>query len=450
MYCSKLFIQFTRLQISNNFYCKKKFFSSVNSNHLKLPHTQPGLSTRVLAFALPELSSIPINFRNSFQEAIVISTIHDNNIFADVTNSWIKTHKDKNHHSLFYKEIFKALLTKQIHVTNSPIELKNIDNKIISVQKYIWSKGFKSPQFYSSMGGDNYVNTSSISTKFIMEQLSSSPVFVVKNGFNEVILGHPLSRIKRTALKQIAFSFSNVFHQPVATSPTSNGLFFFHPDDAIEFKNFLQSKCFEASKHMGIKIQPIGLHVAYKMNRKFAGDIQFRFIPDFKEVGDLIFKHQKAKNLIFHENQYYGKDFFQGQPIYMIQPINIKHRNGKISTIKFTGLNDKREVVFTNLEAANKSWTNFIKTEPYLKRIKKPTLLVYNLESFLKDKEILYRADLTKFVVVTNKSAYITTKESIAIPYSKSLSKHLKLNIKPQLFFIKLWMRRLLSTLMCE
>jgi len=450
MYCSKLLIQLKSLQISNNFYCKNQFLSSVNSNYLKLPPRQSGFSKRVLAFVLPELSSMPINVRNSLQEAIVISTIHDNNIFADATNSWVKTHKDRNHQSLFYKEIFKALLTKQIYVTNSPIDSKNIDDKIIPVQKYIWRKSFKPPQFYSSRGVYKDVNISNISTKFIMEQLSSSPVFVVKNGFNEVILGHPLSRIKRTGLKQIAFSFSNLFHQPIVTSPISNGLFFFHPDDAIEFKNFLQSKAFDTSKNMEIKIQPIGLHVAYKMNRKFITETQFRFIPDFKEVGDLIFKHQKAKNLIFHENQYYGKDSFQGQPIYIIQPISIKHPSGKISIIKFTGMNDDREVIFTNLEAANKSWANFIKTEPYLKGIKKPTLLVYNLESFLRDKEILHRKDLTKFVVVTNKSAYITAKESMIIHYSDSLSKHLKLNMKPQLFFIKLWIRRLFSTLMCE
>nr|NP_053828.1 hypothetical protein PopuCp033 [Porphyra purpurea]P51218.1 RecName: Full=Uncharacterized protein ycf80; AltName: Full=ORF450 [Porphyra purpurea]AAC08104.1 ORF450 [Porphyra purpurea] len=450
MYCSQAITQTSRLPVSNNFYCKKTFFSSVNSNYQNLSQMQSWSSLKVLAFGLPDLHSIPVNLNNSFQEAIVISTINDNNIFADVTNSWIKMHKDKNHYSLFYKEIFKALLTKQIHVIDSPIGSKDIDNKIILIQQYIWKKGLKSPQFNSIARLNKNVDISNISTKFIMEQLSTSPVFVVKNGLNEIILGHPLSRIRRTAFNQIASSLSNLFHQPIATSPISNGLFFFHPDDAIEFKNFVQSKAPEACKDMDIKIQPVGLHVAYKMNRNFSSDIQFRFVPDFKEVGDLIFRHQQAKNLHFHENQYYGKNFFQGQPIYMIQPIIIKHRNGRISIIKFTGANDDREVVFTNLEAANKSWANFIKRTPYLKRLKKPNLLVYNLESFLKDKEVLHKADLTKFIVVTNKSAYITTKESVTLPYHNGLSKHLELNVKPKLFFVKLWIRRLLFTLTYE
>nr|YP_010338290.1 hypothetical protein MW410_pgp140 [Bangia atropurpurea]UNJ18240.1 hypothetical protein [Bangia atropurpurea] len=450
MYCAQPITQPMRIPNTNNFYCNKKLLFSINSNYRKLSEVGSIASKEDLAFALPDSSFIPLNIIKSFQEAIVISTIHDSNIFADATNNWIKKHKNKNHHSLFYKEIFKALLTKKIEVIDSQIELKKIDNKIILAQKYIWTKSWKQPPFLPGLHIKKTTIVPGSSKKFIMDQLSSSPVFVVKNGFNEIILGHPLSRIKRGPLKQAAFSFSSLLNYSKVNGPISRGLFFFHPDDATEFKNFVQSIAPSASKHMEVRVEPIGLHVAYKMNRDLHGDTQFRFIPDFKEVGDLIFKHRKSKNLIFHKNQYYGKTFFQGQPIYIIQPINVKNRNGQISTIKFSGLNDDREVIFTNLEAANKSWTNFIKTQSSLQSIKKPTLLVYNLESFLKDKELLRKEDLTKFVVVTNKDAYIETKESMALLDSNSLYKHLKLNMKPKLFFVKLWIKRLISTLTYE
>nr|ALL97176.1 hypothetical protein [Pyropia endiviifolia] len=230
----------------------------------------------------------------------------------------------------------------------------------------------------------------------------------------------------------------------------STGLFFFHPDDAFEFKNFIKSVNPLAAEQMEVNVEPVGLHFAYKMNRNVFSDTQFAFIPDFKEVGDLLFKYRRNKYLTFHKDQYYGKKFFQGQPIYIIQPITLKDQNGELNTIKFTGLNDNREVIFTNIEAANKSWTNFIKNNSQLKSIKKPTLLVYNLESFLKDQERLNKKDFKKFVVVTNKKAYLAAKELVALPDSNSFFKPLKLNMKPKLFFVRLWVKRLFSTLTYE
>lgn len=449
---AQLIAEYYSTQIPNNFYCNMESLSSDNSSHLKLSKTNLLSSAKIIAFGLPSFDFIPTKIKNSIREAVVISTIDDNNVFADSTNNWIKKHKDKNHHSLFYKRIFKALLNHEIRViVDSPNTVKINKEKNITVsQRYIWGKSWNPSIISSYLKNKKNSEFSNASKKFLIDQLSASPVFVVKNGFNEIILGHPLSRIKRGEINNITNSFLSLLNHSNRTHPVSTGLFFFHPDDALEFKDFIKSVNPLAAKHMEINVEPVGLHFAYKMNRNISSDTQFSFVPDLKEVGDLLFKHQKDKNLIFHKNQYYGKKFFQGQPIYMIQPITLKDRTGKISTIKFTGLNDNREVIFTNLEAANRSWANFTKINSQLKSIKKPNLLVYNLESFLKDKERLNKQDLQKFVVITNKKAYLATKELIALPDSNSFVKHLKLNIKPKLFFVKLWVRRLFSTLTYE
>nr|YP_007947747.1 hypothetical protein 450 [Neoporphyra haitanensis]AGG36996.1 hypothetical protein 450 [Neoporphyra haitanensis] len=436
----------------NKFYCNTEYVSYGNFSHLNLSKINLPSSAKIIAFGLPQFDFIPTKIKNSIREAVVISTIDDSNIFADSTNNWIKKHKDKNHHSLFYKKIFKALLHQKIKVVTDSAKNSKIDKEkgLILSQKYILKNSWK-PSIMSSYFENKKNNeVANVSKKFLIDQLSASPVFVVKNGFNEIILGHPAFRIKRGVISNYTHSFSNLLKQSQPTYPISTGLFFFHPDDAFEFKNFIKSVNPLASEHMEINVEPVGLHFAYKMNRNVSSDTQFLFIPDFKEVGDLLFKYKKDKHLIFHKDQCHGKNFFQGQPIYIIQPTIFKDRSGNLNTIQFTGLNDNREVIFTSLEAANKSWTNFIKNNSQLKSIRKPTLLVYNLESFLKDQERLNKQDFQKFVVITNKKAYLATKELVAVPDSNSVLKHLKLNMKPKLFFIKLWVRRLFSTLTYE
>nr|WKD83374.1 hypothetical protein [Neopyropia yezoensis] len=452
MNLSQLIVNSSMMKIPNNFYCNIKAISSENLSHLQLSKTNLLSPTKIIAFGLPKFDFISTQITSSIRETVVVSTIDDNNLFAAPTNDWIKKHKDKNHHSLFYKKVFKALLNHKIRVVAEPFHNSEINKEksIMASQRYIWGKSWKPSIILSCLKNKKNSKISDASKKFLTEQLSASPVFVVKNGFNEIILGHPLSRVKRGGVNNLMHAFSNLLNQSNATYPISTGLFFFHPDDAFEFKDFIISVNPLAAKHMEISVEPVGLHFAYKMNRNISSDTQFSFIPDFKEVGDLLFKYRKGNHLVFHKNQHYGKDFFQGQPIYMIQPITFKDRAGKLNIIKFTGLNDTREIIFTNLEAANRSWAHFIKRNSQLKSIKNPTLLVYNLESFLKDQERLDNQDLNKFVVITNKESYLATKELIALPDSNSFSKHLKLNIKPKLFFVKLWVRRLFSTLTYE
>nr|YP_009244738.1 hypothetical protein Ppul_148 [Pyropia pulchra]AMK96980.1 hypothetical protein Ppul_148 [Pyropia pulchra] len=444
--------EYSSAQNSNNFYCTFEHLSPHDLNSPKSSKPNLSFSTKVITFVIPRFDFIPSNIKNSIREGVIISNIEDNNIFANSTNNWVKKHKDKNHHSLFYKKIFKALLNQKIRVVAEPIKTPEIgkEHDILVSQKYVWGKSWQPSIISSYLKNKNNNVVSNASKKFLIDQLSASPVFVIKNGFNEIILGHPLSRIKRGGINNITYSFQNLLSQHKQAYPISTGLFFFHPDDAFEFKNFIKSVNPLAAQQMEINVEPVGLHFAYKMNRSISSDTKFTFIPDFKEVGDLLFKYRRDKHLIFHKDQRYGKNFFQGQPVYIIQPISLKDRSGKINIIKFTGLNDNREVLFTNLEAANKSWTNFIKNNSQLKSIKKPTLLVYNLESFLKDQEKLNKQDFQKFVVVTNKKAYVATKELIALPDSNNFFKHLKLNMKPKLFFMELWVRRLFSTLTYE
>lgn len=452
MNLAQLITDYSSLQSSNNFYCDIKSIPLDNLSHIKSSKTKLSTSSKVIAFGTTQLNFIPTKIKNSISEAVVVSTMDDRNIFADFINEWIRKHKDRNHRSFFYKKVFKSLLHQKVRVVTSPIsasELKKQRNILLS-QRFIWGANLEPSAILSYFRNKKTLESSNVSNKFLIDQLSASPVFVVKNGFNEIILGYPQSSIKRGSVNHISSSNLSLLNHSNPICPASTGLFFFHPDDAFEFKDFIKSVNPLSAKNLEIDVEPVGLHFAYKMNRNLSSGTQFSFIPDFKEVGDLIFKHQKDKHLVFHKHQHYGKNFFQGQPIYIIQPIHVTDQNGNQRIVKFTGLNDDREVIFTNLEAANKSWTNFIKNHSELASVKRPNLLVYNLESFLKDKERLHKKGFQKFVVITSKDAYITTKELQAVQYSNSLFKHLKLNIKPKLFFLKLWVRRLIFALTYE
>lgn len=90
----------------NKFYCNTEYVSYGNFSHLNLSKINLPSSAKIIAFGLPQFDFIPTKIKNSIREAVVISTIDDSNIFADSTNNWIKKHKDKNHHSLFYKKNF--------------------------------------------------------------------------------------------------------------------------------------------------------------------------------------------------------------------------------------------------------------------------------------------------------------------------------------------------------
>ena len=152
---------------------------------------------------------------------------------------------------------------------------------------------------------------------------NSIPLFVLTNDNNEIImsesvnqlskLGH-LSTFHGTLIPKL---FSNVY-----SSKSYTCLIFVNPYDAMEYRDFLKYKNSWSTNSLNVKIAPSNLRLYFRLKSFFANSVDFRLVPDLQEVSDLLFKYSKYRNVSFDENQKYGSNFFQGQPLYKIKDVN--------------------------------------------------------------------------------------------------------------------------------
>jgi hypothetical protein len=86
-----------------------------------------------------------------------------------------------------------------------------------------------------------------------------------------------------------------------------------------------------------------------------------------------------------HPKQKYSKDWFQGNPIYVLK----FHKNLRYNTITPYSFQDsyEKKLIFFSKEDAIKAWTVFLMKKSQLSLNTKPVIEVYNLENFLIDLE---------------------------------------------------------------
>jgi hypothetical protein len=86
-----------------------------------------------------------------------------------------------------------------------------------------------------------------------------------------------------------------------------------------------------------------------------------------------------------HPKQKYSKDWFQGNPIYVLK----FHKDLKNKTIAQYSFQDSHEkkLIFFSKEDAIKAWTVFLVKKSQLSLSTKPNIEIYNLENFLLDLE---------------------------------------------------------------
>jgi hypothetical protein len=86
-----------------------------------------------------------------------------------------------------------------------------------------------------------------------------------------------------------------------------------------------------------------------------------------------------------HPKQKYSKDWFQGNPIYVLK----FHKDLKNKTIDQHSFQDSHEknLIFFSKEDALKAWKVFLIKKSQLPLSTKPNIEIYNLENFLLDLE---------------------------------------------------------------
>ena len=188
-------------------------------------------------------------------------------------------------------------------------------------------------------------------TKEIQNALTNIPIFVVLNGQNEIVLSKPSNNLAskgfQNYLKEKIYDSSGAFDLSVEKK-SELGLFFMSYQDAEKYLKEFARYDFEGTQTVGLSIHCISLNSAYKITREHHPGTDFRFIPNLKEVKELLRNNIGKADMIVEDEQqqlrfrrrnsnlfpYLNKlgkflsptssflqrnEYFKGVPIYIVQ-----------------------------------------------------------------------------------------------------------------------------------
>nr|YP_009497929.1 Ycf80 [Gracilaria changii]ART65193.1 Ycf80 [Gracilaria changii] len=303
----------------------------------------------------------------------------------------------KNEQKKFLLDFSRALLSGRIETSLNFGTTKSNNNQYIS---YIWKKGFNFslPTKLLLFNSDkSYLNTEQIT---FANQLYNQalPLFTVINNMNQMILTDS-SEENIGNLNSIDKIYKWYYDKLVSNEkilPIYYGLFFVEPKDALEYVNYIKSKYPNSSKIKELSLFPSHLSTYYKVTRMNLQNLQFRLIPDLEEISRLLCKYRYYKNVTFHKYQKYSKNFFQGQPLYIIEPFfAYERKTNKLNLLNYSfdqnsdihNKSIKYEAIFTKYATLIEAWHKFRQKKIDYKIPNKPKVIVYNLEDFIRNNE---------------------------------------------------------------
>jgi len=217
-----------------------------------------------------------------------------------------------------------------------------------------YSKKYSTSQYIN--GFLDKINSSNFflkKTKKIQTSLTNIPTFVILNGQGEIVLSKPSnvlsSKTPTTYINEKLYDLSGAFDSRVEKN-SELGLFFMEYEDAENYLKEVARSDFEGTKTVGLSIHCISLDSAYRITREYHPGIDFRFVPNFAEVKELLSNKTIGKsNLVIEDEQqqlrfrrrshnYLGylnklglylssptssflqnNEYFKGVPIYVVQ-----------------------------------------------------------------------------------------------------------------------------------
>lgn len=215
-------------------------------------------------------------------------------------------------------------------------------------------------------------------TKKIQKTLEKIPVFVILNGQNEIVLSKPSNNLTTKSvanyINEKVYDFAGAFDSQVEKQ-SQMGLFFMNLGDAEKYIKEVAKADFGGTQTVGLTIHCTSLDSAYKITREHHPGIDFRFVPNFNEVKDLLLnKIGKADFIVEDEQQqlrfrrrninifpYLNKlgnyllpsnsflqrnEYFKGVPIYVVQ-LNEKPRNFGIE--QYFNIIGRLDVIYSRL-----------------------------------------------------------------------------------------------------
>jgi|TARA_B110000971_G_scaffold34746_1_gene32578 hypothetical protein len=155
----------------------------------------------------------------------------------------------------------------------------------------------------------NKINSSTFFSKKtteIQSALNNIPVFAVINGHGQIILNKPSnllgSKTITTYFHEKAYDSCGAF-DPTVEKKSEVGLFFMNYEDAETYLKEVARSDFEGTQTVGLSIHCINLSSAYKITREYHPGIDFRFVPNFHEVKELLFNDIGRSDLLIEDEQ---------------------------------------------------------------------------------------------------------------------------------------------------
>lgn len=379
------------------------------------------LNPEINSFANKELVSrnLMTKLINKYwQETIFLS---QPNILSDMYSSQLQSDGlavYKNRYKKFIFHFSKALISGRIETTLD--QSKEINNSQTEI-KYIWKKGFNFSPPRNFVKLKKQLNCLTSSQLAVVKKLHQNklPIFTMINNFNQIIVTEPSDELisQQGLVDQIYQFYYNSIVRKTDNRLIHEALFFVNPEDIVEYQASIKNAYIYKSNCVNFNIFATGLDFYYKLVKLSPLKVQFHLIPDLQELGNLIYKYQYKRNITFHSNQKYGKNFFQGQPVYILKSVSSKNKKTqqkKVINYNYSLNNNKNyEVVFLNYEVALLAWRKFVMQNSGYRLPSVPNILVYNLEDFLKFYEQREENDKKNLLFVPSKQSYKLIKNNV-------------------------------------
>lgn len=277
----------------------------------------------------------------------------------------------------------------KIHNDNENVLIEN-HKKVNTIEiPQNWDKeNFQAPKLdklFSILSNKRSPNFPTTEQKYLLSTLKGVPIYTVVNDNNEIVTASPRESKNFYSLKWIREKMRELFFWRQDEGPISINLFFMNKEDASSYLHEICKKEPREAEISGLKIKTIGLDMFYKLNRTSPPKTQNRLVADLKEVDSLLTSHINSTACIVHPKQKYAKDWFQGNPIYILK-LQTSFTSKTLFGYSVPNSQDKKFVFFSR-EDALKAWKNFLSREVKLPLKHDPKVEIYNLESLLFDIE---------------------------------------------------------------
>jgi len=418
-------LDFQLFALSNHYKVKTSNYNKYNNRPIFISKLSNKLLNKTIDYRF-----VSRNFWNKlvnqyWQEIVFISTA--NKISDDYTNRLklqgfltYQGNYQKKFLSDFNRDLIQGKIELDLVKNSKENEIPFHKQKSSTYLKYIWRKGlnwyiYNVYKYYlvlkKSFSDKKSISLTALNKKADFHNL---PIFMLLNQNNRIIISESPDQIflKKNTLNLFHSWYNQHVIKNVVQKKAYLGLLFINFKDASEYKDYITSKYinFYNHKYSFLKLCASQMNTYYRLIYSYAYNTEFRLIPDLKEVSSLIKKYQYYRHIILDKDQLIGNNYFQGQPVYIIQPIHTKdlkfnnpekvdyfynvYRNNKLIQYK---------AVFFNYNTAINAWHKFKFDYPYYNLPNKPNLYVSNLEKFMKT---LVEKDISHYVFIPSLETY--------------------------------------------